>query len=190
MEAATPPPFLTQEKKMQNEEIWKDIPGLEGEYQASSLGNLKSLDRTIEYINLAGKICNRAVKGKIIKPTTFRDGYKYVRLARKYDRAIPVHELIARAFIGPKPEGLYVKHLNGIKDDNSIQNLSYSSKSDCVINGYVKKGHSLKLSIEEIKLINSRLRAGDTQAQIARDFGVSDVTISGIKSKRINGWVE
>ena len=32
-------------------EIWKDIPGYEGYYQASNLGNLRSLGKKIYNIN-------------------------------------------------------------------------------------------------------------------------------------------
>ena len=37
------------------EEIWKDIPGYEGKYQVSSMGNVKSLSRTIHSSNQYGE---------------------------------------------------------------------------------------------------------------------------------------
>lgn len=41
-----------------------------------------------------------------------------------------VHTLMAEAFIGPRPEGQEVRHLNGQPSDNRIQNLTYGSKSE------------------------------------------------------------
>lgn len=35
------------EQKEKTKEIWKDVPGYEGYYQASNLGKVRSLDRTI-----------------------------------------------------------------------------------------------------------------------------------------------
>lgn len=42
-------------------EIWKDIPGFENRYQASSLGRIRSLDR--EITNILGL----SIKGEVIK---------------------------------------------------------------------------------------------------------------------------
>ena len=54
------------------EEIWKDIPGYEGKYQASTLGKIKSLDRMVKYENhRTGSAYCRPMKGRILKPGTF-----------------------------------------------------------------------------------------------------------------------
>ena len=34
---------------MTQKEVWKDVPGYEGYYQASNLGRVKSLDRRVEF---------------------------------------------------------------------------------------------------------------------------------------------
>ena len=38
-----------------------------------------------------------------------------------------VHRIVALAFLGPRPEGLEVSHLNGDDRDNRIENLCYES---------------------------------------------------------------
>ncbi len=48
-------------KDIRNEE-WKDIPGFEGVYQASSFGRIKSLDRTI----LHARLGQQFVGGRIL----------------------------------------------------------------------------------------------------------------------------
>ena len=62
-------------------EIWKDIPGFEGCYQASTLGRIRSLDRTIT----RGASKRRGpyeakLKGRIIKPVLRKDGYVRVKI--------------------------------------------------------------------------------------------------------------
>lgn len=46
------------------EEVWKDIPGYEGQYQASTLGRIRSLDRLKNCKNMQ----IRYYKGQILKP--------------------------------------------------------------------------------------------------------------------------
>lgn len=79
------------------EEIWKDIPGYEGLYQASNFGNVRVLDR----------ICNSAIKNnnKILRKGRILKQYiKINRLEviltinnkRKYSK---VHTLVAETFL-------------------------------------------------------------------------------------------
>lgn len=55
-------------------EIWKDIPGYEGLYQASNLGRIKSLKRIAkkEYNN------NRIVHERIMNGTKNAGGYIWI----------------------------------------------------------------------------------------------------------------
>lgn len=41
-----------------------------------------------------------------------------------------VHQLIAHAFLGPRPEGADVDHINGNPSDNRPENLRYMTHSD------------------------------------------------------------
>ena len=45
-------------------EVWKDIKGYEGLYQASNLGRIKSLDRIVIQKCKWGSECNHIYKGK------------------------------------------------------------------------------------------------------------------------------
>ena len=53
------------------EEVWKDIPGLEGRYQVSSMGNVKSLDRICQQENCKAYFR----KGKLLRPHLNNKGY-------------------------------------------------------------------------------------------------------------------
>ena len=106
------------------EEIWKDIPGYEGLYQASNLGRIRSLDRVVRhnYNDTAVK------KGKVLKQSLNQNGYYKVNLCNNlvYKTHI-VSRLIYSTFNGPIPEGMQVNHINEIKTDNRLSNLNLLS---------------------------------------------------------------
>lgn len=102
-------------------EIWKNIPGYEGYYQASDLGRVRSLDRVIAYKSGASKL----LEGNMLNPT-MNNGYKQVTLAMKGRKKVfRISQLVAMAFLGHKPDGhrLVVDHINGNKLDDRVENL-------------------------------------------------------------------
>lgn len=67
-------------KQQEEIEVWKDIPGYEGIYQASSFGRIKSLARTTEH-PYSGKI---TLKEEILKGRV-RSG-KYLSVMLRKDK--------------------------------------------------------------------------------------------------------
>ena len=89
-------------------EYWKEIPGFEN-YQVSNLGRVRS---------------NKWGVWAIRKITIDRVGYAIVDLWKCGKRKqINIHRLVMMAFIGPSD--LHVDHINGIKNDNRLENLRY-----------------------------------------------------------------
>src|SRR5688500_13903704 len=56
---------------------------------------------------------------KQLRPGTHQKGYLYVNLTRVGEayKSCRVHRLVLAAFVGPCPEGMECRHLNGIKTD-------------------------------------------------------------------------
>ena len=103
---------------MLSKEIWKTIPGYEGIYEISDLGNLRSLDR----ISANG----RNLKGKLLKQTTGSSGHKFVALYKEGRGSTrTIHQLVAIAFLGHEPCGhsLVVDHIDNDKLNNNLNNL-------------------------------------------------------------------
>ena len=110
---------------LDNIETWKAIPGF-ADYEASSFGRVRSVDR---YRRTArNQDIFHLRKGKILSPILNR-GYLVVKLGGP-NKAYGVHQAVALAFHGIKPDGLVVDHINGVKTDNRPENLEYVTSSE------------------------------------------------------------
>ena len=112
-----------------DEELWKDIKGYEGRYQASDQGKNKSINRTIT--NCRGR--KQSFRETILRPDYAPNGYERVSLPRdgkyKHHR---VAKIIYETFAGPVPEGMEIDHINGDNRDNRLENLRVCThKENC-----------------------------------------------------------
>lgn len=112
-------------------EEWKDIPGYEGLYQVSDQGRVRSLDRIV----VNSRNVYRTLKGRILRPLKYRNGYFYIVLSKDNHRKnCRVHRLVARAFI-PNPENKpHLDHINTKRDDNRVENLRWTTAKENVNN--------------------------------------------------------
>ncbi len=156
------------------EEVWKPIPGYEGEYEVSNWGRVRSLDRR----DRAGA----RRKGKILRPSPHPKGYKIVHI---YDRVFTIHELVALVFHGPRPDGMEVNHIDLDRANNRSENLEYLTRSQNVIHGILNNPASKRTvltpaQVQEIRKTFTGKRG--EQAHLARRYKVSPATISYILS--------
>lgn len=99
-------------------EFWKDIPGYEGLYQASTYGRVRSLDRYIKY-----KFNSRHYLPCILKPIKNKYGYLEVCLSRKTFKCA---KLISITFLPKwKPEYIQINHKDENKCNDNIENLEW-----------------------------------------------------------------
>lgn len=166
-------------------EIWKPIPGWPW-YEASSLGRIRSIDRMTVRSN--GRPYPRV--GVVLKCYANPAGYYVVRLSDevKPSKQQCVHQLIARAFRGPKPEvGSWARHLNDVQTDNRESNIAWGSPRqnalDIKHNNWSRR---FVLSLEQVREIKIALKEpyrGLGRA-LAAKYGVSAENIAAINTGR------
>lgn len=102
-------------------EIWKDIPGYEGLYQVSTMGNVRSLER---YYTSGNGVVRKT--GGLLTFKLNYHGYFRVGLSKNGKTIYKfVHSLVAEVFI-PNPFGFpQINHKNEVKTDNSVSNLEW-----------------------------------------------------------------
>lgn len=170
-----------QQNSAPPEEEWRDIPSCPG-YQASSLGRIRSVDRTSAFM-IEGRPFSRRLRGRVLSPKTDRGGYLEVQPRRGSMKL--VHRLVCEAFYGPCPEGYQAAHGNGVRTDNRASNLRWASpkenQRDRIAHGTALRGEgitSAKLTAADVIAIRS---AEGFQREIAARFGVTQTNVSQIK---------
>lgn len=101
-------------------EIWRDIPGWEGYYQASTLGRVKSLKRETN-----NQFCK---EDHILKQVDRGNGYLCVSFGKKL---YSVHTLIVFTFpeiCGELLPGMVVNHKDENKQNNNAFNLEATTQ--------------------------------------------------------------
>lgn len=109
-------------------EIWKDIPGYEGIYRISNVGNKIESYWT-------------RMKWRILKPAKAKTWYLSVVLCNKWIlRSWFVHRLKAITFIEKKMDKTFINHIDGNKLNNEISNLEW-----CTMSENIKHAHKIWL---------------------------------------------
>lgn len=162
-------------------EIWKPIPSFPG-YEASSLGRIKSIDRTIVIADGS----RRFLRGRMIAPWKVKTGYPmvYCKGAGRY-----VHALVIEAFHGPRPKGCQCCHNDGNRENPRADNLRYATRHE---NEQDKRRHGTyygrggaNLCANSVVRIKRLLAEGRlTQKVVAQEFHVTRSAIGHIKAGR------
>jgi hypothetical protein len=170
-------------------EQWRQIPEHDG-YDASTLGRIRSWWHTHGWVGQ---------KSKIMSFWTNKKGYRVVTLKRGPTQIQP---LILAAFVGPRPEGLQARHLDGNPGNNRLSNLKYGTAKengeDKVRHGTSRQGtHHEYAAFTEEQVVEIRRLYRETGMDgnaIAEMFGSHGATIldvvTGRTYKNIPGHIE
>ena len=122
-------------------EEWRDIPSWLGLYQASSLGNIRSIENERTVLGRWGKY-TRSYGGRLLSPKLGDGGYLYVNLwnANK-GHMRTVHRLVCEAFNHhPNFEFLVTNHIDGDRQNNHYLNLEFISQKENVADATKRTG--------------------------------------------------
>ena len=168
------------------EEEWSSIPS-HPFYEASNLGRVRSIARKI--VRSDGVVVHRP--GRVLKSWVHRSGYILVKLYEGDGNSTTcyVQRVILEAFIGPCPEGMECRHLDGDSKNNTLKNLQWGTPKengeDKVRHGTTTKGlcgrhynqgqisGNAKLSDSDVRKIREFFDSGKyTIASINRMFSI------------------
>ena len=170
-------------------EQWKAIKDYEGLYEVSDLGRVRSLDRKVIHSNGREHFCT----GTIIKGRLDKNGRYLVDLHKNgKSKTTRRYVLVAEAFIGPRPEGYDVCHIDGDLSNNKLSNLKYDTRTQNRIDiyRYGSRNPKSKLTIEDVLEIRRLEKTKKyKQIEIAKMFNVRPLIISRIVRRETFSWL-
>lgn len=139
-------------------------------------------------INRAGHVFGR--RGKRIS-TLIHRGYVRTSLYvdNKNQKSVLLHRLIATAFVPNQNNKPFVNHINGIKNDNRIENLEWVTHSENIQHSFAigtsrhfgERHINAKLDTLSVLIIREAVAQGFRQKDLARYFKVTPGVISAVK---------
>ncbi len=99
-----------------------------------------------------------------------------------------IHVVVALAFLGPRPDGHEVDHIDNNRQNNHISNLRWISASENNKKSYEvgnrnasgKNNANAKYSTEQLKNVYSCLRSGMSYGKVVAKTGVNKGTVAKI----------
>lgn len=162
-------------------------------YQVNNLGEIRTVGGTI--IRKDGKPYR--IRDKKLTPHRLKSGYLIFDFKTDINKKLLLHRVVLETFSPTEDmENLQVNHIDGNKANNNLNNLEWSTRKENMQHAMMlglfnpqnrnnEKHPMCKLSNEQVKEIRELLKLKIyTQHQIAKDYNVSDCTISEIKTGR------
>jgi len=155
-------------------EIWAKLPGYENFYEISSHGRLATL----------------LADGRRLRKLNFKTHYLSASLKSINglpQKTIYIHQFVAKVFIGPRPDGMVIRHLDGNRHNNSVSNLTYGTPQQNYTDTKQHKTHwhenngralLTERCVQAIRHLHQEFAL--TQTALAKAFDVSNGTICAI----------
>lgn len=158
-------------------EILKNIPNIKG-YKVSNKGKIWSTKTN-----------------KFLASKSGKGGYKRLHLYNK--NPLLVHRLVLETFVGPCPDGMECRHLDGNSNNNNLKNLCWGTKKENMQDAIKHGTHrclyqdgelnlASKLTKQNIKMVVYMYQIGGfAQKEIAKIYNITQPTVSYIINKKI-----
>lgn len=154
-------------------ELWKVYPQ-DVRYEVSTEGRVRTVDT-----------------GRLRKPVKIRSGYLTLVFSTSTKHVLRyVHTMVAETWIGDRPQGLEVSHLDGNKNNCKLDNLAYETHLENHAHRYEhgtdhagETNPAAKLTVEDIDNIRESTLS---ELALARIYPVSRTQIGRIR--RMENW--
>lgn len=167
-------------------EEWRAVALWPG-YEVSNRGRVRSVDRNVAFKD--GKVAR--YRGRILRLWIDRKGYPVASLGARAHKK--VHVLVAESFIGSRPDGLVVNHIDGIKTNNTPENLEYITGQENIRHAnrmglarHPRGEHNgrSKLTCAMISEIRLKRQEGTVLRVLAEQYGVTLQVIHDIVKRK------
>ena len=158
-------------------EVWLPVAGHEG-YEVSSLGRIASIRNGERFVR------------KPNSATTYLSISFKKRPEDSGQTSKNIHSVVAEAFVGSRPAGMVVRHIDGDRYNNAASNLAYGTPNENVYDSVKHKTHKgskngrAVLDERHVTLIRMLFDKGFSCSELSRRLGVSVGTIHAIKTER------
>ncbi len=184
-------------------EHWLPVPGLEGWYDVSLAGRVRSwVERVRDDRGRVGTTGRRLRRPFMLAGRArTAAGYPAVNLGipGRRRRAWCVHWLVLLAFRGPRPSGFCSRHLDGSRENNRLENLVYGTAKENTADtkrhgraslpprmlGEAHPNH--KLTEAAVREARQRAASGEIVRTIAASLHVDECTVHDAVARRT--WV-
>lgn len=166
-------------------EEWR--PSLAPNYEVSNFGRVRR--------SAPGR---RTYAGRILKQQAQECGYLSVRpTVDGKNKHFYVHDLVAAAFVGAKPLGGIVNHIDTVKHHNAATNLEYTTHAGnmehaaahgCMARGEAHAGS--KLTEAGVLALRADREAGMSFSKVAAKHGISIATAFNVVNRKLWSHIE
>lgn len=167
-------------------EEWRPVVGFEGHYEVSNKGHGRRISPS--------SVARNTYPGRPLTAHRSRHGYRRFAFSLEgKQKYVPVHRAVWEAFKWKIPPEMQINHLNGVKDDNRLENLDCVTQSENVKWNYRvlgvappnnpqrgSKNGRAKLTDADIPRIFALRADGRSQQSIADLLGVSQTSVSRV----------